>query len=194
MPSKSPTQNFAPPKTSFQQNSFTNNNFSSSGFNTNSWGTSGTQTKKFMTREERKEMIKKNYVKILGREPNQSDLNYFLNISISEQDLIKRMVDSQEHADLVKARQEVIKIKEKFVKQKDELLRLRVKTKDQQSIIKNLNALLMQKNRIIFELQQRLQQLKALVPHKGKNTKKRKPQYNKTTKEKLLDFFSDRLG
>ncbi len=167
----------------------------------NSFGTpnntafSGTsQNNKFMTREERKEMIKRNYVKILGREPTQSDLNYFLNIAITEQDLIKRMLDSQEHADLVKARQEVIKIKEKFAKHKNELLRLRVKVSDQTGIIKNLNALLMQKNRVIFNMQQKLQQAGVGQTSRTQMQKRNKPKYKKTLSEKVLDFFSDHLG
>ncbi len=168
------------------------NTFQNAGFNSNSTTAFGSNNK-FMTREERKEMIKKNYVKILGREPTQSDLNYFLNISIKEDDLIKRMVDSQEHADLVKARQEVIKIKEKFGKQKDELLRLRVKVSDQEGIIKNLNALLMQKNRVIYQLKQRLQYFNNIKRDKQESIKK-KSLYKKTFKEKILDFFSDNLG
>ncbi len=145
----------------------------------------------FMTREQRKEMIVKNYVKILGREPNQTDLNYFLNTGINEEQLIRKMVDSQEHVDLVKARQEVIQTKKQFVDQQNELLRLRARVNDQRGIIENLNKLLVQKNRAIFGMQQKL---KSLGLMKKPLTKKAKIDYKKTTSEKFLDFFSEKLG
>jgi len=146
----------------------------------------------YMNREQRREMIKNYYIKILGRGPNQADLNYFLNIGISEDQLTKKMVDSQEHADLVVARQEVIKTKKQFVDQNNELLRLKAKANDQQGILRNLNGLLMQKNRAIHDLQQRL---KAAGFRPSKPVQKtRKPKYKKSFQERILDFLSSRLG
>jgi hypothetical protein len=107
-----------------------------------------------MDREQRKEMIKTTYVKMLGREPTQSDLNYFLNNGISEQDLVKKIVDSQEHLDLVKAKQELADVK----KQKDELeievTKLKATVTDSKSMLDSLNNLLVHKNRAISELEQ----------------------------------------
>ncbi|MBN1331507.1 N-acetylmuramoyl-L-alanine amidase [Candidatus Dojkabacteria bacterium] len=145
----------------------------------------------YMNREERKDMIRNNYVKILGREPNQADLNYFLNLGTSEEQLIKRMIDSQEHADLVKARQEVIKTKETLSKHTTDILYLRTKVTDQQGIIKNLNQLLIQKNRAIYQLNLALRGFRQQNPPQ---TKPRKIKYKKTFSEKFLDYFSNKLG
>ncbi len=162
------------------------------GFGTNTMSPSGMSPAPYMDREQRKEMIKKNYVKILGREPSPSDSNYFLNIGINEEQLIRKMVDSQEHADLVKARQEVITTKQKFVEQNNELLRLRAKVNDQKGIIKNLNILLMQKNKAIFMLQQKVQMIALSRANPPKPAPK--PTYKKTFSQRMLDYFSSKLG
>lgn len=146
-----------------------------------------------MSREERKDMISKQYVKILGREPNQNDLNYFLNIGIQESDLIKKMVDSQEHADLVKARQEVIQTKEKFNTQQAELLQLRASVNDQQNIIRNLHALIAQKNHAISHMQQQLSMIQA-YQNQQQQTGTKSPtatEYKGTFLDKLFKAFSD---
>ena len=156
------------------------------GINTGASGSGG-----YMNREDRKEMIKNHYIKILGREPSQSDMNYFLNLGTSEDQLIKRMVDSQEHADLVKARQEVIQTKETLGKQTTDILYLRTKVTDQQGIIKNLNQLLIQKNRAIYRLNL------ALRGTRGQSSDRpvvKKAVHKKTFTEKFLDYFSDKLG
>lgn len=163
----------------------------SGGFGNTNTNFGNTNPAGYMTRDQRKDMIKKNYVKILGREPNQADLNYFLNTGINEEQLIKKMVDSQEHADLVKARQEVIQTKKEFVEQRNEILRLKAKVNDQRGILKNLNALLMQKNAAITSLQRKyghtnVKQIKQIQPNM--------PQYSKTPQEKFLDYFSKKLG
>lgn len=154
-------------------------------------GVGGTGGGGYMNREERKDMIKNNYIKILGREPSQSDLNYFLNLGTNEDQLIKRMVDSQEHADLVKSRQEVIKTKETLAKQTSDILYLRTRVADQQGIIKNLNQLLIQKNRAIYRLNLALRGYRQREPEQ-KPVKKVK--YKRSTSERFLDFFSDKLG
>lgn len=151
---------------------------------------SGSTPKPYMNREERRQMIIDNYIKILGREPSQSDLNYFLNLGTNEEQLIQKMIDSQEHADLVKSRQEVVKTKEKLTKQTNELLHLRTKVSDQQGIIKNLNQLLIQKNRAIYRLNQALRGYNPT--RQPPKTQKTKPP--KTFSEKMLDFFSEKLG
>jgi N-acetylmuramoyl-L-alanine amidase len=145
----------------------------------------------FMNRDQRRDMVKNNYIKILGREPSPADLNYFLNIGISEDQLIRKMVDSQEHADLVKARQEVIQTKKLFIDQRSEILRLKTKVNDQRGILQNLNSLLMQKNRALVDYQQKLQMSNI---NSGQKKEEKKFKYKKTKGEKMLDYFSDRLG
>ncbi|MBL8015164.1 MAG: N-acetylmuramoyl-L-alanine amidase [Candidatus Doudnabacteria bacterium] len=107
-----------------------------------------------MDREQRREMIKKNYVKILGREPSQSDMNYFLNQGTSEQDLVQKMIDSQEHQDLVKAKKEAEEMKKKVGELEAELTKVKAEAKDNSAITQNLQNLLAHKNRAIQELEQ----------------------------------------
>lgn len=107
-----------------------------------------------MDREQRREMIKKNYVKFLGREPSPSDMNYFLSNGINEQDLIQKMVDSQEHQDLVKSKQELADAKQKITDLESENAKLKSSQKDQAELMKNLQTLLEHKNKSIFDLEQ----------------------------------------
>jgi len=85
-----------PPVNQFQQTSMPANNFQMPSYNPG--GMQGFDSNLppsqpaggFMSRDDRKKMVNEMYTKILGREPTQNDLNYFLNIGISEQDLLKR--------------------------------------------------------------------------------------------------------
>lgn len=149
-----------------------------------------------MSRDERKKMIDDMYVKVLGREPNQNDQNYFLNIGIGEQELMKKMIESQEHADLVKSRQEVVKAKEELNEHKTELFQLRASSEDQKVIIRNLHALIAQKNQAIAQLQQQL----GMMSNYQNSTKSSGPQqatespahkYKGTFLDKLFKAFSD---
>lgn len=149
----------------------------------------------FMSREDRKKMINDLYVKILGREPNQNDLNYFLNMGINEQDLITKMINSQEHVDLVKSRQEVIKAKEELNNSKTELITLRTSTEDQRVIINNLHTLIAQKNQALAQMQQTLQLQNAHLQNTSQvpqvNTRSTEYKYKGTFLDKLFKAFSD---
>ena len=127
----------------------------------------------FLTRDERKTMIVNNYVKILGREPNENDLNYFLNIGIREDDLVKKMMDSQEHADLVKARQEILGIRTKMDEEQNELMELRTNKEEDTIIIEGLNQSIIQKNAALNDQAQRIRELeqsKNAQSTKGKSS------------------------
>ncbi len=151
----------------------------------------------FITRDDRKKLIQDMYVKILGREPNQNDLSYFLNIGIGEQELIKKMIDSQEHADLVKSRQEVIKAKEELNSTRTELIQLRTSAEDQKVIIRNLHTLITQKNQAIAQFQHQAESLQAQknqAPQSETPTQIQvSPQYKYkgTFIDKLFKAFSD---
>jgi len=144
----------------------------------------------FLPREERKEMIIRNYARILGRDPNENDLNYFLNTGIREDELLKKMVDSQEHADLVKARQEVITAKMKMTSEENELMTLRTKSMESDTIIKNLNDTLIRKNEAIYELNKKVKELEQKTTQSP--TKERKTPVV-SPKEKYKGNFSDRV-
>jgi hypothetical protein len=148
------------------------------------------------SREERKEMIKKYYTKILGREPNQSDLNYFLNTGINEEQLMKKMIDSQEHADLVKSRQEILTTKAQFHSMQAELLMLRATNDDKAELINNLNSLIAQKNIALTQMNKKIQFYESSPNKRSKQDPAITSgnSYKKSFTDKLLGFFSDRLG
>lgn len=137
------------------------------------------------SREDRKKMITDNYVKILGREPNQNDLNYFLNIGIKEEELVQKMLESQEHADLVKARQDVIETKKKFNEQQAELMGLRNQVSDQEKIISNLQESIQHKN---YTLAQTQHKMRALI-YEQKTTKKPGQAQTSSTNDQLNENF-----
>ena len=144
----------------------------------------------FLPREERKQMIIDTYAKILGRDPNDNDLNYFLNTGIREDELIKKMVDSQEHADLVKARQDVITSKQKMNEEQNELLTLRSKSIESDTIVRGLNGSIEQKNKAITELYQRI---KELEQQKDSSTSTQKKSATSSQKKKYSGNLSDRV-
>jgi len=148
-----------------------------------------------LSRTERKEMIANMYQKILGREPNQNDLNYFLNIGIKEGDLREKMIESQEHADLVKSRQDVIKYKKQYNDQQEEFLRLKTKASDQNTIIQNFQQTIQQKNIALQQMQYRLTQM--TYQHNQQQSAKSTTQQTSSGKykgsflDKLFKAFSD---
>jgi hypothetical protein len=145
------------------------------------------------SRDERKEIIKRNYIKLLGREPNQNDLNYFLNIGITEDQLMKKIVDSQEHADLVKARQEVIKTKKLYSDQQSDLQRLRTETQDQGKIVMNLQSSIDQKNMALSEMQRRLDIFQKIQSERGFDVSPEQStvKYKGSFLDRLFRAFSD---
>ena len=135
-------------------------------------------------------MIIDTYAKILSRDPNDNDLNYFLNTGIREDELIKKMVDSQEHADLVKARQDVITSKQKMNEEQNELLTLRSKSIESDTIVRGLNGSIEQKNKAITELYQRI---KELEQQKDSSTSTQKKSATSSQKKKYSGNLSDRV-
>jgi hypothetical protein len=165
------------------------------GYNTPTQQYSQTNTDKdkgtFLPREARKEMIIKNYAKILGHDPSESDLNFFLNTGIREDDLIKKMVDSQEHAELVKARQEIITTRITLESEQTELNQLRKINVEQKTIIDDLNQSIEQKNKSLTQLTQKIRELEQKnnsfqIEGKDKPT-------NKSSQKKYKGNLSDRV-
>ncbi len=125
------------------------------GFGTggDSFGAGAFGSVSLQSREERKKMIQDRYRQILGKDINEQDLNYFLNLGLNEDQMIRRLVDSQEHADMVKSYEEYNKIKPEYDKLKMEVKELETKLKDREEIINKQNELIEQKNKSIQELQ-----------------------------------------
>ncbi len=114
-----------------------------------------------MTRDERKDMINKYYQKAFGKEPSQNDLNYFINISISEDQFLKRILESQEHVDLVNSAKQYNELKVKYDEISAKTQTLDRNLIDQRMLMDRLNTLLAQKNAGLTQMQRKIQLLVA---------------------------------
>jgi hypothetical protein len=146
-----------------------------------------------LTREQRKNMIYSIYQKILGREPTQNDLNYFLNISITEPKLIQRMIDSQEHLDMVNASLEAKSLKQTTSTSQIELTRTKAELEDNKVILEKLKILLQQKNLYLSKMRSQLTKVSKMRgnfrPSNSGST-----QYKGSLAERFFNFFSGILG
>jgi len=91
------------------------------------------------------EEIRKLYIKTLGRNVNDADLAYIINSGISESELTKRMLDSEEHMTIVKAHQEIIKIKAESENILKENKTMKIKVEDTEYVNNSLRSLLDEK-------------------------------------------------
>ncbi|MBD3363477.1 hypothetical protein GF362_07215 [Candidatus Dojkabacteria bacterium] len=145
-----------------------------------------------MSREQRQQMIIQCYQRILGRNPSPNDLNYFLNIGITQDKLIQRMINSQEHYDMVKTKNKFLSMRNEYEKQRLELIQLREKSKDDKVIINKLTELLKQKNAYINRVKHSPSIPKALEKSEKGETSKKK--YKGSFLDRMFHFFSDILG
>lgn len=109
-----------------------------------------------MDKEQRKQMILDTYKKMLGKEPKPADLNQYLQIGISEDQLMQRIVKSKDFEEMVKEASEAAEIKTKFKEIESENIKNKSQVNDLQAMLNNLNILLQQKNNQILLMQQEL--------------------------------------
>lgn len=150
--------------------------------------------RKHMSKAEREEMIITMYQRILGRNPNQNDMNYFLNIGIDEDGLLKRMVNSQEHLDILQAAQQYFLMRSKFETQSYDITRLQVESRDKDIMLHNYKQLLQQKNQHISKLNAQLQQYSGKPQSPGKSNAQPKKQYQGSLSDRIFHFFSKILN
>lgn len=145
----------------------------------------------------KRKVIEDNFRLILGRNPTFHESNYFRNNSTSQELLIKKIIESQEHVDLVNNAQ---KIKEKD-KELDTLQKsvaeLKLEVKDRDQIIENMDFLIEQKNASIQKLEHPTIEP---VPTSSSSTSKQ-PQpnqqevyYKESLLDKFLEFFNRIFG
>lgn len=115
-----------------------------------------------MDRDQRKEMIKKVYQKILGKEPNQSDLNYYLNTGTNEDELTKKLLESPDFTTMVKDASEMKGVREANQKLEASVAELEAKLDDTKKLQESLNKLLNYKNSVIHNLNRELVDRKVL--------------------------------
>ncbi len=151
----SPQFNSAPTTTPFSQSPF--------GNPAPSFGATAPNKPVLMDREERKEMIKKVFLKVLGKEPSQNDLNYHLNTGVAELELVKRLVDGEDHAKLVKDAKEFKELTDKVAKLSAEIDQLKANSNDNKAMYDTMNTLLEHKNLLIARLHQELAKNNIIV-------------------------------
>lgn len=130
---------------------------------TPSFGSTTPNRPVLMDREERKEMIKKVYLKVLGKEPRQNDLNFHLNTGVTEIDLIKKLVDGVDHEKMVNDAKEFRQLSEKVLKLQAELDQLKANQGDVKVMQESMNRLLEHKNMLISRLNQELAKNNIIV-------------------------------
>lgn len=167
-----------------------------SGFNAPTPSGFGGANKPAMTRDERKDMVKKWYQKGFGKDPEQSDLNYFLNIGISEEQMLKRILESQDHLDQMQKAAKFDEVNDKYEELKVKAQDFEKKLVDQREIMEKLNSLLLQKNAALAELQKRIlyltNKLEELQINRSSETVKL--DYKGGFWEQLFDWFSRKLS
>lgn len=150
-----------------------------------------------MDREERKEMIKKIFQKVLGREPSQNDLNYHLNTGIAEVELMKKLVDGEDHQKIVKEATQFKELNDKVAKLVAEIEQLKANNVDSKVMNDSMNRLLEHKNMLISRLHQELARNNIIV-HGGHIDSMQVPQVQTPTtltiskkKRTFSDFLMD---
>ncbi len=119
-------------------------------------GTSTTNNSLTMDRDQRKKMIEKSYKKYLNKEPSQIDLNTFLNMGISEDELLKKIIKSKDHEELVKDAKDAKELRDKSDKTESEVIKLRSEVADLKNMHVTLQNLLAHKNLQIKQMQDEL--------------------------------------
>jgi N-acetylmuramoyl-L-alanine amidase len=109
-----------------------------------------------MDRESREKMIKETYKKVLGKDPKESDVTYYLNIGLTEQQLLDKLVKTKEFSDMVKDAEEAKELRETSKKSEAELIQLRAKVSDLERMHLQLNELLKHQREQIRTMHQEL--------------------------------------
>lgn len=149
-----------------------------------------------MSRDERKKMIEKYYKMAFGKDPDQGDVNYFLNIGVSGEQLLKRILESEDHLKLVKNSLKYDELKKEYDETKTKAEKLEDQLKDQRKVLESLNSLLLQKN---YALQQLSKRYRLLSERSESYFKKEKSsgkqiEYKGSFSDRFFEFFSRLLS
>lgn len=153
-----------------------------------------------MDREERKEMIKKVFLKVLGKEPNQNDLNFHLNTGVAENELIKKLVEGQDHEKILSDAKAYKESSEKLIRLENEVAQLKANQTDFKAMQDSTNRLLEHKNMLIARLHQELAKNNIIVhgshidsafnqPKASNNNFYPTPKKKRTFLDFLMDIF-----
>ncbi|MBD3329174.1 hypothetical protein GF357_01640 [Candidatus Dojkabacteria bacterium] len=133
-------------------NSFGNNQLGSRSDPYGSPSSSTPNSQKKLTPEERINMIKRLYKKVLGRKATTRDINYYKYSTLSEEQILKQLAEGQEHTQLIKNGKEYNKLMERLDTAESRVKKLEAQIKDELQEFKKLLQILKEKNRYIEEL------------------------------------------
>lgn len=90
------------------------------------------------TVDEKKNLVTRLYQKVLGRNPDPRGLQYYANSQMSEEALMKLMIDSAEHKNIIKAARDYVSTKSLLDKREREIKELKAKINDKDEEIQSL--------------------------------------------------------
>ena len=111
---------------------------------------------KSMSQEERIEMIKRVYKKVFLRDAEQKDINYYKYTNYSEEELINKLLGTDEFKKLMEQGKEYKKLLDKYEDLSLQFQNLQGQFESQQTEFKKLLTLLEEKNRHIQDLRKKL--------------------------------------
>lgn len=97
-------------------------------------------------------LIKKVYKQVLGREPSSREMAYYKYSLAKKEDIIKRLLESEEHEDILEKAKKYPELEETNLKLESKVLKLESKLRDNEEEFKQLKSLLEEKNATIKEL------------------------------------------
>lgn len=103
-------------------------------------------TESTMTAQERQDMIQRLFQKVLGRNADPKSMSYYSTSQMSEDALMKLMVDSTEHKNLIKAAKNFVSTKSLLNRANQEIAELKSKLKDKDVEIDSLRQFFGTKN------------------------------------------------
>jgi hypothetical protein len=99
-------------------------------------------------------LVKKIYKQVLGREPSSREMAYYKYSLAKKEDILKKLLEGEEHKELLKKAKDYPELKEKNSKLKSTVLKLKSKAKGRANEYTELKRLLEEKNEIISSLRE----------------------------------------
>ncbi|MFA7628202.1 MAG: DUF4214 domain-containing protein [Candidatus Dojkabacteria bacterium] len=127
------------------------------GDDTDSFSKGGASASSFSMRKpsvKKSPLVKKIYKQILGREPSSREMAYYKYSSAKKEDIIKKLLESEEHEEILERAKKYPELEETNSKLKSKVLKLKSKVKDNEEEFKQLRSLLEEKNATIKDLRE----------------------------------------
>jgi hypothetical protein len=97
-------------------------------------------------------LVEKLYKLVLGRKPSSREMAYYKYSSAEKEDILKKLLESDEHKEIIEKAEKYPELKEKNTKLKSTVLKLKSRAKDRADEYLELKKLLEEKNEAILSL------------------------------------------